>query len=132
AASPLHSGPQVQPPIYFDPRWSGSHGIGRFSAELQQGLPGVVPLRIAGPKLSLYDPLASSLALAGLREGCFLSPGFNPPLRSPIPFAFTIHDLVHLRVPAESSPMRRLYYASVVRPAARRAWRILTVSECSR
>nr|WP_255428138.1 glycosyltransferase family 1 protein [Ramlibacter cellulosilyticus] len=95
-------------------------------------MPGVVPLRIAGPKLSLVDPLASSLALAGLREGCFLSPGFNPPLRSPIPFAFTIHDLVHLRVPAESSAVRRLYYASVVRPATRRAWRILTVSEYSK
>lgn len=122
----------MQPPIYFDPRWSGSHGIGRFSAELQARLPGVVPLRIAGPKLSLYDPLASSLALAGKRDGCFLSPGFNPPLRSPIPFAFTIHDLVHLRVPAESSALRRLYYAGVVRPAARRAWRILTVSEYSR
>ena len=122
----------MQPPIYFDTRWSGSHGIGRFSAELEARLPGVVPLRITGPKLSLYDPIASSLALAGLRSGCFLSPGFNPPLRSPIPFAFTIHDLVHLRVPAESSPLRRLYYASVVRPAARRAWRILTVSDYSR
>ncbi|HEY0825756.1 MAG TPA: glycosyltransferase family 1 protein [Ramlibacter sp.] len=123
---------QVQPLVYFDPRWSGNHGIGRFSAELQARLPGVVPLRIAGPKLSLYDPLASSLALAGLRQGCFLSPGFNPPLRSPIPFAFTIHDLVHLRVPAESSALRRLYYASIVRPATRRAWRVLTVSEHSR
>ena len=122
----------MQPPIYFDPRWNGNHGIGRFSAELQARLPGVVPLRIAGPKLSLYDPLASSLALAGRRDGCFLSPGFNPPLRSPIPVAFTIHDLVHLRVPAESTVLRRLYYASVVRPAARRAWRILTVSDYSR
>lgn len=131
-AAPLHSGSTVQPPIYFDPRWTGSHGIGRFSAELQARLPDVVPLRIAGPKLSPYDPLASSLALAGKRDGCFLSPGFNPPLRSPIPFAFTIHDLVHLRVPAESSPVRRLYYAGVVRPATRRAGCILTVSEYSR
>lgn len=122
----------MQRPIYFDSRWNGPHGIGRFSAELQQRLPGIVPLRIAGPKLSPYDPLASTLALARLREGCFLSPGFNPPLRSPIPFAFTIHDLVHLRVPAESSPLRRAYYAGVVRPATRRAWRVLTVSEYSR
>lgn len=122
----------MQPPIYFDTRWTGSHGIGRFSAELQARLPGLVPLRIAGPKLSLYDPIASSVALAGLRHGCFLSPGFNPPLRSPLPLAFTIHDLVHLRVPAESSAMRRLYYAAVVLPAARRARCILTVSEYSR
>lgn len=122
----------MQAPLYFDARWSGSHGIGRFSAELQARLRGLVPLRIAGPKLSPYDPLASSIALSGLRQGCFLTPGFNPPLRSPIPFAFTIHDLVHLRVPAESSALRRLYYAMVVRPATRRAASILTVSEHSR
>lgn len=122
----------MRPPIYFDARWCGLHGIGRFASELQQRLPGIVPLDIAGPKLSLIDPLASSLALAGKTSGCFLSPGFNPPMRSPVPVAFTIHDLVHLRVPAESSAVRRLYYASVVRPAARRAWRILTGSEHAR
>lgn len=122
----------MQPPIYFDPRWNGSHGIGRFSTELQQRLPGVVPLRVLGPKLSLFDPLASALALARLRHGCYLTPGFNPPIRSPIPFAFTIHDLVHLRVPSESSALRRAYYATIVRPATRRAYRVLTVSEYSR
>jgi glycosyltransferase involved in cell wall biosynthesis len=122
----------VQPPIYFDNRWNGNHGIGRFSSELEQRLPGLVPLRIIGPKLSPFDPLAGALALAGRSRGCFLSPGFNPPLRSPIPFAFTIHDLVHLKVPGESTAMRRLYYTSVVRPGARKAWRILTVSEYSR
>lgn len=122
----------MQPPIFFDSRWNGPHGIGRFAEEVQRGVQGIVPLPIAGPKLSPYDPLACTLALARLREGCFLSPGFNPPLRSPIPFAFTIHDLVHLRVPEESSPLRRAYYASVVRPATRRAWRVLTVSEYSR
>jgi glycosyltransferase involved in cell wall biosynthesis len=122
----------MQPPIYFDTRWTGRHGIGRFSSELQARLPGLVPLRIIGPKLSPIDPLASTLALAGRRDGCFLSPGFNPPLRSPIPVAFTIHDLVHLKVPSESTAVRRLYYATVVRPAARRAWRVLTVSEHAR
>ena len=122
----------MQAPIYFDTRWNGNHGIGRFSTELQHRLPGIVPLRIIGAKLSPFDPLASSLALAGRKTGCFLSPGFNPPLASPIPFAFTIHDLVHLRVPEESSALRRLYYRTVVRPATRKAWRILTVSEHSR
>lgn len=122
----------MQAPIYFDTRWNGNHGIGRFSTELQNRLPGVVPLRIIGPKLSPFDPLASTLALASRKAGFFLSPGFNAPLASPIPFAFTIHDLVHLRVPEESSAVRRLYYRTVVRPAARKAWRILTVSEHSR
>ena len=122
----------MQTPIHFDTRWNGNHGIGRFSAELQNRLPGIVPLPILGPKLSLIDPLAVTLALASRRTGCFLSPGFNPPLASPIPFVFTIHDLAHLHVPEESSRLRRLYYRVVVRPAASKAARILTVSEYSR
>lgn len=119
-------------PIYFDARWCGHHGIGRFASELQQRLPGVRPLSIAGPKLSPIDPLAISIALAGKRDGCYFSPGFNPPLYSPIPVAFTIHDLIHLKVPSESTALRRLYYATVVRPAARSAWRVLTDSQHSR
>jgi glycosyltransferase involved in cell wall biosynthesis len=122
----------LRSPIYFDTRWNGHHGIGRFSMELERRLPGLVPLRIIGPKLSPIDPIASSLALAGRSKGCYFTPGFNPPLRSPIPFVFVIHDLVHLQVPEESSPLRRLYYSTVVRPASRKAWRILTVSEHSR
>lgn len=122
----------MQAPIFYDSRWSGNHGIGRFARELQDRVPGIEPMRIIGAKLSVIDPLAISAALAGRRRGCFLSPGFNAPLHSPIPFAFTIHDLIHLRVPEESTPVRRLYYATVVRPAARRAARILTVSEYSR
>ena len=131
----LHSGTGpviVQAPIYFDDRWCGNHGIGRFATEIRNRLPGIVPLQIMGRKLSLFDPLATSVALARKCSGFYLSPGFNPPLRSPIPFAFTIHDLIHLRVPEESSAMRRLYYATVVRPATRKAARILTVSEYSR
>lgn len=122
----------MQSPIYFDSRWNGNHGIGRFSMELLKRLPGVVPLKIMGAKLSPFDPLASTLALARCRHGCFFTPGFNAPLHSPIPFAFTVHDLIHLQVPGESSALRRLYYASVVRPATRKAQRILTVSQFSR
>lgn len=124
--------PPVASRIHFDTRWFGEHGIGRFASELFGRLPGAVPLRIPGPKLSAYDPLACTLAAARLRDGCYFSPGFNPPLASPVPVVFTIHDLIHLKVPSESSPLRRLYYRAVVRPAARRAWRVLTVSEHSR
>jgi glycosyltransferase involved in cell wall biosynthesis len=119
-------------PIFFDPRWRGRHGIGRFAAELQSRLPHVQALQIIGPKLSPIDPIAISLALRGKRKGCYFSPGFNPPLTSPIPVAFTIHDLIHLRVREESTPIRRLYYAAVVRPATHRAARILTVSQHSK
>lgn len=122
----------MRSPIYFDPRWSGEHGIGRFAVELQKRLSNLEPLTIIGRKLSPIDPIAASFAVASKRDGCYFSPGFNPPLYSPIPVIFTIHDLIHLKIQAESTPLRRLYYATVVRPAARRAWRVLTVSEHSR
>lgn len=122
----------MQPTIHFDTRWFGNHGIGRFAREIFQRLPGAAPLRIAGPKLSPIDPIACTWALAGLREGRYFSPGFNPPLASPIPFVFTIHDLIHLKVPGESSMLRRLYYETVVRPGVRTARCVLTVSEHSR
>jgi len=119
-------------PIYFDARWNGPHGIGRFAAEIQQRLSGIETLPIMVRKLSPLDPLAISLALANKRQGCYFPPGFNLPLSSPIPVIFTIHDLIHIKVPEESSAIRRLYYATVVRPAARRGWKILTVSLHSR
>jgi glycosyltransferase involved in cell wall biosynthesis len=45
---------------------------------------------------------------------------------------FTIHDLIHLRMPEERSLAKRIYFHSVVLPAARRAYCVLTVSEYSR
>jgi glycosyltransferase involved in cell wall biosynthesis len=45
---------------------------------------------------------------------------------------FTIHDLIQLQVPAVATPVKRLYYQLIVRPASRRAFRVLTVSEYSR
>jgi glycosyltransferase involved in cell wall biosynthesis len=89
-------------------------------------------LKIHAPRLSVLDPLATALALRGLRSGVYFSPGFNGPIRCPIPFVFCIHDLIHLRFPGESSVVRRAYYRWVVRPASTRAFRVITGSEFSR
>ena len=118
--------------IHYDPRWSGPHGIGRFSDEVIARLPDAQPLRAGVRKLSLLDPLATTLAVMGLRAGVYFTPGFNPPLRCPVPFVFCMHDLIHLRFAGESSALRRAYYGLVVGPAAQRAARVLTVSEYSR
>ena len=114
--------------IHFDPRWSGPHGIGRFSDEVVRRLPDARPLQIGVRKLSVLDPVATTLAARGLRSGTYFTPGFNPPPRCPVPFVFCIHDLIHLRFAAESTPVRRAYYRLIVRPAAHRAARILTGS----
>jgi glycosyltransferase involved in cell wall biosynthesis len=87
----------------------------------------------AGPaKLDALDPVWLSAVLWGARPRVYFSPGFNPPLSSPSPVVFTIHDLIHLRFPQEMSAAKSLYYRAVVRPAARRAAAVLTVSEFSR
>ncbi|MFC5300307.1 glycosyltransferase family 4 protein [Azospira restricta] len=115
--------------ILYDPRWSGQHGIGRFAHEIISRLPGARPLAINARRLSPIDPLAITAGLIGKRQCAYFSPGFNPPIAASIPFAFTIHDLIHLRFPGESSLLRRLYYRTVVKPGARRASCIFTVSE---
>ena len=118
--------------IHYDPRWSGPHGIGRFSDEVTTRLTGARALPLRVPRLSLLDPPATTLAALRLRDGVYFTPGFNPPLRSAVPVVFCIHDLIHLRFAGESSALRRAYYGLVVGPAAQRAARILTVSEYSR
>ena len=125
----VHNGASV---VHYDPRWAGPHGIGRFSQEVIARLPGARALRIGVPKLTVLDLLATSAAAARLRSGVYFTPGFNPPLRSPVPFVFCIHDLIHLRFAATSTVLRRAYYRLVVGPAARRAARVLTVSAHSR
>ena len=118
--------------IHYDPRWAGAHGIGRFSQEVISRLEDAHPVEIGVRKLSLLDPLATTLAVRRLRSGAYFTPGFNPPLRCPVSFVFCIYDLIHLHFPAQSTPLRRAYYRLVVRPGARRAARVLTISEYSR
>lgn len=118
--------------IHYDPRWSGPHGIGRFSDEVISRLENAHPVAIGVPKLSLLDPFATTLAAARLRDGIYFTPGFNAPLRSPVPLVFCIYDLIHLHVREQSTPLRRAYYRFVVRPASRRARCVLTISAHSR
>lgn len=117
-------------PIYFDERWVGPHGIGRFAAETMQRLPGIVPLQVPVGKLSLLDPLALSWCLRDKRDGIYFSPGFNAPLHCSLPMALTLHDLIHLQLPHPAHI--RAYYRLVVRPAVRKARWIFTVSETSK
>jgi glycosyltransferase involved in cell wall biosynthesis len=118
--------------IHYDPRWSGPHGIGRFSDEVVSRLGAVRPLDIGARKLSPLDPIATALAVGRLRSGAYFSPSFNAPVRCPVPFAFCIFDLIHLRFAQESSMARRAYYRLVVKPASRHAVRVFTISTHSR
>ena len=118
--------------LLFDARWIGHHGIGRFAREIVARLPSHRRMS-GGPKpLSPMDPLWSSWQAARVKPDVYLSPGFNPPALCRAPLVFTIHDLIHLKTPDESSPLKRAYFQHLVLPGVRRATRILTVSDYSR
>lgn len=118
--------------LLTDARWAGPHGIGRFANEVLTRLP-LHSQITAGPRpLSALDSFWLSLEIARRRPSVFFSPGFNPPVHCRVPMIFTIHDLIHLSIPEEGGILKRQYFERIVRPAARRAFRVVTVSEYSR
>jgi glycosyltransferase involved in cell wall biosynthesis len=118
--------------IFADQRWVGEHGIGRFARHVLAGFDHC-GVRLSSNPASPLDPVRLTLALSGLgREDLFYSPGYNSPLSCRAPFILTIHDLNHLDRPENSDPLKRLYYATILKRACHRAKKILTVSEFSR
>lgn len=113
--------------ILFDARWIGRHGIGRFASELLARLEAE---RLEGlPLLHPVEPLWLPSVLLRRRPDLYFSPGYNAPRWSPVPFVFTIHDLIHVHFGEEAGAVKDVYYRFLVRPATRRAARVLTVSE---
>ena len=123
-------------PWLVDTRWIGPHGIGRFAKEVFARLPGAEAMPKGVSLLSPLEPLWLSSVLWRKRPGVYFSPGFNPPVFSPVPFVFTIHDLNHLQFSdagaGNGTAMKRAYYRWIMRPACHRAFKVLTGSEFSR
>jgi glycosyltransferase involved in cell wall biosynthesis len=118
--------------IYADQRWIGNHGIGRFARNVLPSLQ-YAPISLGGGPAAPLDSWRLSRALKNLRrEDLFFSPGYNAPLFCPSAFIFTIHDLSHVYCGENSSPLIRLYYATVAKMACNRATAVLTVSEFTR
>lgn len=119
--------------ILVDGRWQGSHGIGRFSSEVLNRLTGVTILREGPPPLSMRNLFWQSVYLMKNRSfRLFYTPGFNPPLISPLPFVFTIHDLIHLQFGQTAKMAKRLFYNTVIKRGAHQAAHIITVSQYSK
>lgn len=118
--------------IYYDARWIGAHGIGRFAAELHSRLH-LRQLHISGSPSSPVDPLRMVASMLRLpRRVIIFSPGYNAPLALVRPYVLTVHDLNHIAVRENRSVAKRLYYHLVLRSACLRARRVLTVSDFSR
>ncbi len=116
--------------LLVDDRWQGG-GIKRFSDELLSRISPGFQVQGVGGSYPLSDPLTPiklSLAIRRSAPDVFWSPGFMPPAFSSVPFLFTMHDLIHIH---SADRLRSLYYNAVIRPLARKAFKILTVSAFS-
>lgn len=119
--------------ILADGRWQGQHGIGRFSTEVLARLTNADTF-VHGPKpLSLQNIFWQKKFLAkNPNYKLFFSPGFNPALSPKIPFTFTIHDLIHLTFPGKAAALKKSFYEYMIKPAAKNAHAIFTVSNYSK
>jgi glycosyltransferase involved in cell wall biosynthesis len=118
--------------LIADARWIGTHGIGRFAREVLGRLSPHGRIESGPSPSSPLDPLWLSWQLRDRKISLFFSPGYNFPIFCRVPYVITIHDLIHLRFAPRAARLTRMYYETVIRPAARAAKRILTVSEHSR
>jgi glycosyltransferase involved in cell wall biosynthesis len=143
--------------VAVDLRMVGSipHGVARYALGIWNGLPARDDIHFT----AFCAPEASG-DIATIRPGdlivrarqSFLSPleqlelpwllrqsgidllhatSFSLPALSAIPLVLTLHDATHLSLPEHARLGARLYHRLVVGPAARRAVRVLTVSEFS-
>lgn len=128
------SGGEREARVATDHRWSGKHGIARYASNVLPVVDARLRARaVRSPRSrALPSPVAARLRLDGVTA--LYSPGFQPLWPSPpaLPQYLTVHDLIHLDEPRESSPLKRLYLDLVVRPAIRRARLVFTVSQYSR
>jgi glycosyltransferase involved in cell wall biosynthesis len=133
----MHHAP-LRPEILLDARWLHSGGprnvlgLARVGQEIVRRIPPLERLEGGLPLLHPVEPFWLTGVLGKRRPRLFYSPGFNAPPTSPVPFVFTIFDLIHLHIDEESSAGKRLYYRLHVKPAVRRARAVLTGSEYSR
>lgn len=118
--------------IAFDSRWSGSHGIGRFAAEVRRRLQIDSDIDTGPKPSSPLDPIFLTARLLFCRNLYIFSPGYNIPLLFHNRYLFTVHDLIHIDVKENSSFLKRAYYKYILRRACRLSRRILTVSEYTR
>lgn len=120
--------------VLADGRWKGAFGIGRFSSEILARLQNSNILHEGPSPLSLKSLawLPYYLEKNKGKYKAFFSPGFNPILHSPIPFIFTLCDLIHLKFPGKYGFAKKIYYHSFIKSAAKRAYKIMTLSRFSK
>lgn len=118
--------------VYFDTRWYGAHGIGRFAQEINKRI-NLRAMNIGGSPVSPTDPLRLLAKMLIIPKNmCIFTPGYNVPLYPARKFLFTLHDLYFVDYHRNYSFLKYLYFQVLVRNAARNTYKILTVSQFSK
>lgn len=116
-------------PMVADVRWTGAHGIGRYSTEVLQRVTWSYEELCEGDPNSLSDILNPRRLSYG-PERLLYSPGYRAGL-SRCRQLVTVHDLIHLEGRGPKSRLHRAYYERVLRPVIERTGHVLTVSQTS-
>ena len=146
------------PVLVIDARMAENinHGIAAYVSQLAQGLSQInskkaLPYRpvflvqnsrqkdfhgfethfVSAEFLNVKEWLEIPKALKFLGASAYHSPSFSSliPGSCPCPYLITIHDLIHLNY---GSLPNRIYYQTLLKPFARKANRLITVSEASK
>ncbi|MGF6822455.1 glycosyltransferase involved in cell wall biosynthesis [Microbacterium sp. ZKA21] len=116
--------------VLVDDRYRGTHGIGRYAAEVLPRL--TVPWQDLGLDGTPFRPTDAfrSVPSAAAPDAVVYSPGYGALVRARRQL-LTLHDLIQLQAPGLSRWKFAAYYAGPVRRVVRRAGVVLTVSETS-
>lgn len=147
---------RAMPRIAIDCRFAATRsGIGRYTRELVSAMlrqPSAeiefvlimhsadgdwLPQDASGIRLARCDAAHYSLAeqrdlpavLVESKADLLFTPHFNVPLRLPVPFVVTIHDLILHAYPNQASFLKQMAYRALMRHAVRKSSAIITVSK---
>lgn len=81
------------------------------------------------PHYSLAEQTTLPSIIAKTGAGLLFSPHFNVPLRCPVPFVATIHDLILHRFPNDASLLKKIAYRVLIGHAIRKANALIAVSD---
>lgn len=116
--------------LLVDDRYRGTHGIGRYAAEVLPRL--ALPwesLNLGGTPFSAVDAFRS-VGSAAVPGALVYSPGYGALVRARKQL-LTLHDLIQLSSPGLDRWKFAAYYSGPVRDVIRRTGVVLTVSETS-
>lgn len=116
--------------VFVDDRYRGTHGIGRYAAEVLPRL--TVPWESLGLDGTASTPVDAFRPVGAGAAGDALvySPGYGALVRARRQL-LTLHDLIQLRTPGAGRWKFAAYYSGPVRHVVRRSGVVLTVSETS-